>query len=172
MTAQLSADVPTTMPVGAALRRARIALEASDSADLDTQTLLTHVLGVERAFLFSHAENELSGAQYAAYQTAVNRRAAGEPVAYITGSKGFYDLDLMVTPAVLIPRPETELLLEEALCLTEDELEPIVADIGTGSGALAVTFARQRPAASVYAPRSAQTPWQSRRATRSATASN
>ena len=84
-------------------------------------------------------------------QAAVERRAAGEPIAYITGAKGFYDLELRVSPAVLIPRPETELLLEEALRLTERGAGLTVADIGTGSGALAIAFARQRPAARVYA---------------------
>ena len=73
------------------------------------------------------------------------RRAQGEPVAYILGRRGFYDIDLRVTPATLIPRPETELLLEEALRLSESLTEATVADIGTGSGALAIAFQRRRP---------------------------
>lgn len=134
-----------------ALRRAKQALKASETADLDAQALLSHTLGVDRAFLFAHAETALSDSQAAAFQSAVARRAAGEPIAYITGVKGFYDIDLTVTPDVLIPRPETELLLEEALRLTENSPCATVADIGTGSGALALSYARQRPAASVYA---------------------
>ena len=139
------------MTLGAELNRARRALSPSESADLDAQTLLAHVLGVDRSYLFARSETILTADQTARCQTAVDRRAAGEPVAYITGAKGFYDLELRVSPAVLIPRPETELLLEEALRLTEREAGLHVADIGTGSGALAIAFARQRPAARVYA---------------------
>ncbi len=139
--------------VFACRREAQSALECSDSetAELDAQTLLAQALGVDRAFLFAHADERLTEAQLAAFRSALERRASGEPIAYITGSKGFYDLDLLVSPAALIPRPETELLLEEALRLTEERPAITAADIGTGSGALAVTFARQRPAASVYA---------------------
>ena len=87
------------------------------------------------------------------FQSMLQRRAAGEPMAYILGVQGFYDLDLMVTPSVLVPRPETELLLEEALRLTQDSPGARVADIGTGSGALAVTFARHRPQCRRSSPR-------------------
>jgi len=139
------------MTIRAALREARETLEAAETGDLDAQALLSHTLGVDRAFLFAHAEIALSDSQFAAFQSAVARRAAGEPIAYIIDAKGFYDIDMLVTSAVLIPRPETELLLEEALRLTEDRPEATVADIGTGSGALAVTFARHRPASFVYA---------------------
>lgn len=134
-----------------ALHRAKQALKSSESADLDAQALLSHTLGVDRSFLFAHPDVSLSDSQLAAFQSAVARRAVGEPIATITGVKGFYDIDLMVTPDVLIPRPETELLLEEALRLTEDSPCATVADIGTGSGALALTYARQRPAARVCA---------------------
>lgn len=139
------------MTLRAALNRARLALSPSDSADLDAQMLLAHILGVDRSFLFARSEMLLTDDQSARCQAAVDRRAAGEPVAYITGVKGFYDIELRVSPAVLIPRPETELLLEEALRLTGCEAGLNVADIGTGSGALAIAFARQRPAAKVYA---------------------
>lgn len=137
--------------IRAALRAARLALAASASADLDAQTLLAHTLDVDRAFLFAHGETALADAEFAAFQSTIARRATGEPIATIIGFKGFYDIDLLVTPAVLIPRPETELLLEEALRLTQTCPSATVADIGTGSGALAVAFARQRPAAKVYA---------------------
>lgn len=137
--------------VRAALQTARATLACSDTADLDAQVLLAHVLQVERAFLFAHGEYLLDTVQRRMFQSFLERRAAGEPIAYILGAKGFYDLDLIVTPAVLIPRPETELLLEEALRLTEQTPEANTADIGTGSGALAVTYALQRPQSKVYA---------------------
>ena len=151
MRADASAAVKPITSIRSALRAARLALESSDTADLEAQALLSHTLGVDRAFLFTHAETSLSDSQLAGFQSAVARRAAGEPIAYITGVKGFYDIELLVSPAVLIPRPETELLLEEALRLTECRSGVTVADIGTGSGALALTFSRQRPAAKVYA---------------------
>jgi len=139
------------MTIRSALREARKILEARETVDLDAQAVLSHMLGVDRAFLFAHAETVLSDSQFAAFRSAVARRAAGEPIAYIAGAKGFYDIELRVSPAVLIPRPETELLLEEALRLSERGACIHVADIGTGSGALAIAFARQRPAAKVYA---------------------
>ena len=151
MIAECSAAGESSATIGAALRAARLALKASETADLDAQALLSHTLGVDRAFLFAHAETALSDSQAAAFQAAVARRAAGEPIAYITGAIGFYDIDLKVSPAALIPRPETELLLEEALRLSEAGSRITVADIGTGSGALALTYARHRPQANVYA---------------------
>ena len=151
MVAESPLAIRTMVTIRSALRTARGALEASETPDLDVQVLLAHLLNVERAFLFAHSDHVLDDQEWRAFRSAVTRRAAGEPIAYIIGRKGFYDLDLIVTPAVLIPRPETELLLEEALRLTEGTPALTVADIGTGSGALAVTFARQRPASSVYA---------------------
>ena len=151
MRAEAAAGVQSLTTVRAALRAARLALASSESTELDAQALLGHALGVDRTFLFARPEHVLTDAQLDAFQSAVARRAAGEPIAYIIGVKGFYDLDLHIRPAVLIPRPETELLLEEALRLTKDCPGLTVADIGTGSGALAVTFVRHRPTATVYA---------------------
>ena len=137
--------------IRAALRSARSRLRACDCPDLDAQVLLAQILNVERAFLFAHGERALSEIQRRRYEAAIERCAKGEPVAYITGSRGFYDLDLVVTPAVLTPRPETELLLERALRLTPAGEALTAADIGTGSGALAVAFARHRPLCTVFA---------------------
>lgn len=137
--------------VKAALATARAMLSRSPSAALDAQVLLAHALQVERAFLFAHGEVAVSPAQQRALLALLQRRAAGEPIAYITGSKGFYDVELAVSPAVLIPRPETELLLEAALHITAGQRTRAAADIGTGSGALAIAFARKRPDCAVFA---------------------
>ncbi len=131
--------------IGSQLGLARRALAGSDTPALDAQVLLAHALGCEPAWLFAHDERRLSERQLAEFRAAWRRRAAGEPIAYITGRKGFYDIELRVTPKTLIPRPETELLLEEALRLTAESPAGAFADIGTGSGALALAFARQRP---------------------------
>lgn len=130
---------------------ARQIAPVSDSASLDAQVLLAEVLGVNRAYLLAHGDEVLAAQQAAAYARLVQRRAGGEPVAYLLGRRAFYDRDLIVTPAVLIPRPETELLLEEALRFASQRPHLSAADIGTGSGALAVTFAAHMPQAAVYA---------------------
>jgi release factor glutamine methyltransferase len=124
----------------------------SDSAALDAQLLLTDVLGYpDRAYLFTHPERTLTAEQAAHYAALIQRRADGEPVAYLRGFRDWYDRQIIVTPAVLIPRPETELLLEMALAYARPLSALTAADIGTGSGALAVTFAAHTPQAAVYA---------------------
>jgi len=115
-----------------------------DSADLDAQLLLAHALGVPRARLRSHPEEQVAPARAADYRALLARRATGEPVAYITGRRDFWSLELAVTPAVLVPRPETELLVERALALRSAG-QSRVADLGTGSGAVALALAAERP---------------------------
>lgn len=112
--------------------------------DLDAQVLLAHVLGVARVRLRSHPESAPGGAAAGRYRALLERRATGEPLAYLTGEKDFWTLRLKVTPAVLIPRPETELLVERALALWPAG-RPRVADLGTGSGAIALALASARP---------------------------
>lgn len=117
---------------------------------LDAHVLLGEILGVDRAYLLAHPESELTPEQAERFAAWVERCAVGEPVAYILGRRAFYDRNLLVTPDVLIPRPETELLLEKAVAWAGSR--PLVAaDIGTGSGALAVTLAANRPQAQVHA---------------------
>jgi release factor glutamine methyltransferase len=139
------------VPVREALDSAVVALSAAgvDSPRLDAEVLLAHVLGVDRARLVIDRERPVEGPAVRAYQDAVRRRAvAREPVAYITGTKGFRRLDLRVDGRVLIPRPETELLVEAALGLPAGAR---VADVGTGSGAVALALKDERPDLDVVA---------------------
>lgn len=129
--------------------RKRIA-PVSESASSDAQILLSTLINEDRVWLLLHLEHELTVEQETDYLTRVNRAASGEPLPYILGRRAFYDRDLLVTPSVLIPRPETELLLEQALNYVEDR-SLIAVDVGTGSGALAVTLASLKPNVTVYA---------------------
>ncbi len=124
-----------------------------DGADAgrDAQFLLLHTLALPRTALFLEPERELITTELASYEAAIARRAAGEPVQYITGQQEFYGLMLKVSPAVLIPRPETELLVEAVLLRTSAEQEIKIVDVGTGSGAIAVALACSLPVARVTA---------------------
>jgi release factor glutamine methyltransferase len=113
-------------------------------ARLEAQVLLAHVLGVTRGRLASHPESPCSEQQALRYGELLGRRAAGEPVAYLVGHREFWSLDLSVGPAVLVPRPETELLVERALA-RGPATAGRVADLGTGSGAVALALASERP---------------------------
>ncbi len=115
------------------------------------ELLLLHVVQQPRSWLFMHAGDVLGMDVQTAYAALVERRAAGEPVAYITGRRGFWSLDLEVTPATLIPRPETELLVELALERLPPDTGAIVVDLGTGSGAIALAIASERPRTNVIA---------------------
>lgn len=127
----------------------RQAIAGIDRAD--AEALLLHVLGRDRAWLFAHARDPVGDEAAAAFAGLVERRANGEPVAYLTGRRGFWTLDLAVSPATLIPRPETERLVELALERLEDAPGFRVADLGTGSGAIALALASERPQARVVA---------------------
>lgn len=133
-----------------ALQQAADRFTTSDSAALDAQLLLAHVLGKERSYLYTWPDRKLTREQQRSFDALCARRAKGEPVAYLLGRRGFWKAELEVNPAVLIPRPETELLVELALQLGA-ELEGKVADLGTGSGAIAIALAGERPDWQVYA---------------------
>jgi len=118
---------------------------------VDAEYLLMHLLQCSRTHLITHATTALSEEQWQSFGNLVQRRQAGEPVAYITGSRGFWSLELSVTPDVLIPRPDTELLVETVLELADNSLRRTVVDLGTGSGAIALAIAAERPAWRVIA---------------------
>ena len=128
------------------LAQARAAIDA-----VDAEHLLLHVLARPRSWLFAHADDAVTATEAAAFRALVERRAQGEPVAYLTGTQGFWSLELAVTPATLIPRPETERLVELALERLPAGVAVRVADLGTGSGAIALAIARERPQAQVIA---------------------
>ena len=142
-------------PVGRALVAATQRLEeaGSDTASLDAQVILAHVLDKERGWLFAHYDQALSEEEAETFADMVARRAAAEPVAYLVGHREFYGLNLVVDQRVLIPRPETELLIDAVLDHVESRANQQVrmVDVGTGSGAIAVAVAANCPSVQVYA---------------------
>ncbi|MGG1946026.1 peptide chain release factor N(5)-glutamine methyltransferase [Trinickia sp. NRRL B-1857] len=139
-----SGSAPTALTVTSLLR-------ASPLAALDARVLLGHALGWRRTELITRADEPLDPRAVAAFRTLEAKRIAGEPIAQIVGVREFYGLDFEVTPDVLIPRPDTELLVETALAAIESIPRARVLDLGTGSGAIAVAIASVRPDARVWA---------------------
>lgn len=138
--------VSTIHSIASALAWARSQVDA-----VDARILLRQVLDCGAAALITRGDEPLAPAQWQRFEDWVMRRAAGEPVAYLIGAREFFGRSFKVTPAVLIPRPETELLVELALARCMDQRQPRVLDMGTGSGILAVTLALELPDASVCA---------------------
>ena len=133
-----------------ALAGARAALEAtSATARLDAEILLSHVLGLGRARLLAHPGTPLDPDSGKRFEILVERRRRGEPIAYLTGRREFWSLDLRITPDTLIPRPETEHLVEAVLAAVRPDEAATIADVGTGAGAIAIAVARERPRALV-----------------------
>ena len=128
------------------LARAGKRIEAAEA-----RLLLAHALGKPAAWLYAHADDIADAALVQRFDTLVAARAAGQPVAYLIGKRSFWTLDLAVSPATLIPRPETELLVELALARLPAGKKVRIADLGTGSGAIALAIARERPLAQVVA---------------------
>ena len=133
-------------PIGHAWRRASQCIDR-----LDARLLLEHVCGCRHADLIARPERELTDAQSARFERLLARRAAGEPLAYLVGSAFFYGLEFAVSPDVLIPRDDTEVLVDRALERARSWSRPTIVDLGTGSGIVAIVLARQCPSAVVTA---------------------
>jgi release factor glutamine methyltransferase len=126
-------------------------LAESPSARFDTEILMAHVLDVTRSFLYANPEFELPDHRSESFKTLVKKRASGQPVAYLTETGEFWSLPLKINADVLIPRPDTELLVETALEKIPLETEWRIADLGTGSGALALAIASERKECEIHA---------------------
>ena len=131
--------------------RERLSSAGIDEAGLEAELLLRHALRQDAVHFFLDFETELSSQQEQLLNTLVERRLSGEPLAYITGKREFYGLEFTVNPRVLIPRPETEHIVDKTLELVKQIPSPVIADIGTGSGVIAVSLAVNLPHARIYA---------------------
>ncbi len=144
-----------TQPIRAVLTEgiARLSAASVPSAPLSAELLLMHALGRDRTWLYTHSDEAIDAAQCEKYFALIARRAAGEPTQYIIGKQEFWGLEFEVTPAVLIPRPETEHIIEVALDrLAAKRSAPLcIADVGTGSGCIAVALAKEFPRAEIIA---------------------
>jgi release factor glutamine methyltransferase len=136
-----------------ALQSAIDTLEKNDigSPRLNAETLMMFVLNVNRAHLYAYPERDLTRNELHRYQEAIEERARGVPAQYITGHQEFWGLDFLVSPAVLIPRPETEHLVETAIEIARGLDHPLIIDVGTGSGCVALALENELPKAEVHA---------------------
>ena len=145
------------MQLKEALAQGIVLLEKSgvDSSRLTTEVLLMHAVRCDRAHLYAHAERQLTDSEWVHYGRYLNERLQGKPTQYITGHQEFWAMDFLVNPSVLIPRPETELVVEAALDVARRNFPSggtcRIADVGTGSGCIAVALARELPQAHIYA---------------------
>lgn len=144
-----------SMTVGDAISWGASTLDESDEMAQhtreDAMLLLRHVLGISQAELLASRERPLGALQTKDFNALIRQRARGVPIQYLTGEQEFYGLSFHVTPAVLIPRPETEHLVEAAIARLQSHPAPAIADIGTGSGAIAVSLAHELPNAHIVA---------------------
>ena len=141
------------MTAGSLLREAAAALRAAgvEAADWDAERLLRHVLGWDRAALLARPESEVDPEKAARFRSLVGERARRVPLQQLVGTQAFWRHEFLVTADVLIPRPETELLVEAALDALQRVTAPLVVDVGTGSGCIALSLAGERPDARVHA---------------------
>jgi release factor glutamine methyltransferase len=146
----LTKTVRQTLVEAQTLLAKQLNLDPSE-ARVDAQLLLQTTLKVNRAWLISHENDALQASNHADFQALLSRRLQGEPIAHILGQREFYGLDLLVTPDTLIPRPDTETLVEAALVKIQSNVRYAVLDLGTGTGAIALAIAKNRPLANVMA---------------------
>ena len=139
-------DIQTTLTI--AIKRLE---KTSDSASLDAEVLLCHVLNKTRSHLRAWPEKKLSTQNLTQFQELVDQRHKGIPIAYLTGNREFWSRDFKVSPDVLIPRPDTELLIELSLGLVKNQTHARIIDLGTGTGIIAITLAAERPDLKVFA---------------------
>jgi len=130
---------------------ATLAAAGVSAPEWDAERLLRHVLGWDRAAFLAHPDGAVAEPEVERFRALVRRRASREPLQYILGTQAFWKHEFLVTPAVLIPRPETELLVETSLELLKDIERPLIVDVGTGSGCIALSLAAERPDAEVHA---------------------
>lgn len=135
----------TALTISEALDQARSQLTGFDSARLDAEVLLCHVLGSDRSRLYAYPEVTLQSGQQSAFEKLIDQRQTGYPVAYLTGKKEFWSIELTVNQDTLIPRPDTECLLESVLDRIPLNQPGRIADLGSGSGAIAIAIASERP---------------------------
>ena len=141
------------MTLKQAFSHARDILTANNIEDayLEGELLLRHTLKISRVQLYLDLDYELNSKEEKTFQHLIKRRLSGEPAAYITGHREFYGFDFYVDPSVLIPRPESELLVEKALKLAQNRTIPTIAEVGTGCGAIAISLALNLPQTKIYA---------------------
>jgi len=125
----------------------------TDVPEMEAEILLEHLLAMDREKLYVNLYNEFPGEYIETYNNLICERIKGKPIAYITGKKEFMSLEFLVNSSVLIPRPDTEILVEEVISLLKDKniANPIICDIGTGSGNIAVSLAKYIPGGTIYA---------------------
>ena len=131
--------------------RRALAKDNIEDAELESEVLLRHILRISRVQLYSDLNQELAAEPEKTFRHLVRRRLNGEPIAYITGHREFYGFDFHVDPRVFIPRPESELLVEEAISIAQNYPIATIAEIGTGCGAIAICLALNLPQAKIYA---------------------
>jgi len=132
------------LQIAETLKQAVTELQHFDTAKLDAEVLLSHCLCCDRSYFYAHPEVEIETAQYNQFQDLIKQRAIGRPVAYLVGRKEFWSLEFLVSPDTLIPRPETECLVEMALAKINRDDHYHILDLGTGTGAIAISIAKER----------------------------
>ncbi len=139
------------MKIANALKNGKQRLVSSESASIDTEALLCSILNCERSRLYSHPEQELTDKEIKSFNELISLREQGHPVAHLSKQKEFWSLSFYITQDTLIPRPETELLVETALKYVPIDSEKNILDLGTGSGAIAIAIASERPLTNITA---------------------